>query len=295
MPTTRHHRLIYFLALAALGCPLFLPANCTYYGEQPYPMRLVVLAPWVREVAWCVTVAAIPCFLALMILAAWHRRNLGVAASLGAVFLLLPIECGYVLYRDSGAWTVEDKVLASDGRTYLLLDSSTLDRQAMAIGRLRTRNLFYKDIEVLGTARIAEKGSWAAIIAPAGKGDLQYRELYLSPSGLLLGLRHGRQCLLAFDVNRQRFIGPGEIEHLSPFALLDHDTAPSQSDLHQVMEHMRSIRPPAPGYPHRDQIEAGLQHFNPQIRDIARRLLDLYPHDLTGEPPGTRAAWAALQ
>ena len=118
-------------------------------------------------------------------------------------------------------WTIYDQITASDGNEYCFIDSSFLQGQEMAIGRIQSSGLLYHTLDVLGTTNGDSPRSFLRVTLPTPSKPVPYGALYATPTGLLVGIRCGCDCYMVYDIPNNRFYGHGDVEGISTNLLMD--------------------------------------------------------------------------
>ena len=203
----------------------------------------------------------------------FRRRWAAAGVALIVALLGYPACLFVAAVLNLGPWTIYASVTGPDHQTYSFLDSSFLQGQTMAIGRLEGDGLLYQRYHIPGTTNGDSPRSWASIIRPAEAAE-QYGQLYCTASGLLVGVRLENQCYLTFDPVSGEFLGHGAVEAISPFVLLGPEGAPHQRDVERIRDRIRKGEPDRPGYPQEHWVRQALGHPNPEVRRVAKQLLE---------------------
>jgi len=142
----------------------------------------------------------------------------------------------------------------------------------MAIARAKSAGRFYRTLDVLGSTNGDSPRSYLLIVRPTPPKPINYGALYSTPDHrLLLGLRYGNACYLAYDTANQRFFGHGDIEKLSPFLLIDDKTPLHAPDEATILEAIAN--PNTMGIPTRSSLTSALTHPNPAVRQSSANIL----------------------
>jgi hypothetical protein len=204
----------------------------------------------------------------------------------------------YHVLSNLGPWTKHGTVTLEDVTQYAFLDSSFLQGQTMAIARLEASGFFSERFKVLVDTNGDWPRSWQSLVRPEGSTD-EYGQLYLAPGQILVGVRYENKCYLAYDLQANQSIGFEAIENISPFVCLDKDSTLNETDVirltttmrDDLQEHMQAPNQLlAPflsgtlragganmsGYPTIESLEQALQHDNPQVREVAKKLFDIH-------------------
>jgi hypothetical protein len=208
-----------------------------------------------------------------------------------AFVLLYPVVLYLDLVSQLAPWRVEDRLETPAGRTYLFLDSSFLQGQTMALATLEADNPIWLQAHVHGTTNGDSPRSWASIVRPSPLRVDDYGQLYLSPQGILLGIRYDNHCYLAYDPATDRLWAHEDVLGLSPFILLDRNSKLHAADVASTEQMLRNggdsewvPGPRVSGVPRAEALQAGLTHANPEVPPLAKRWLEM-SQDLTKRFP----------
>ncbi len=245
---------------------------------------ITILSPFVSSIlSWgSITVAA--CLLILSIRSKrWPRIEFPIVALLIAV---VAFPCAGIahIFSNLAPWTLHGRVTDSDGESYVFCDSSFLQGQLMAIGSIETENLLATEIKVLGVTNGDSPRSWASVIRPANPQNT-YGQLYLTDQQMLVGIRYGNHCFLAYDLVSKKFYGHGDIKKASPFICLNADDELHVADLETIRKLIKESTADMNGYPHRDALESSIRHRNPRVRAVAESLLGYISEQLSAPYP----------
>lgn len=191
-------------------------------------------------------------------------------------FVLMPVGVYPICFvaaftQNLAPWTVYGGVEEENGASYFFLESGFLQGQTLALARLEEAGLVVSRFKVLVTTNGDSPRSYLLIIRPAAAPD-EYGQLYLTPGGLLAGVRYDNKLYLAYDLKGQRAFGRGEIEQLSPFLCLDKDTLPNQDDAQRVSASGIGEKV---GQARRFRIDEAMHHENDWVRAFAQKLLQI--------------------
>ncbi len=235
---------------------------------------ITILSPLVSNALLWGSIAAAACLLLLSTRSKkWPRIKFPIAALLIAI---VAFPCAGITHAifNIAPWTLHGRVTDSAGQSYVFCDSSFLQGQMMAIGRIETGNLLATQIKVFGFNNGDSPRSWASVIRPANSQDT-YGQLYLTDRQMLVGVRYDNHCSLAYNLVSKEFFGHGDIEKSSPFICLDADDELHAADIETIRKRIREDRPgrSMSGYPHRDALESAIKHSNPRVKAVAKSLL----------------------
>jgi hypothetical protein len=235
---------------------------------------IVLLAPWIaKSVFWVSIILAVVLLILAILSFVYETIRFPVIALLLSI-AGFPYAAIQNVVSSLASWTLHSRIQTEDKETYIFCNISFLQGQTMAISRLEREGPLFTNLTVLGTNNGDSPRSWASIIRPAGAID-EYGQLYLTDRQVLVGIRYENRCYLTYDIEQRKFLGHGDIESLSPFVCLNANTKIHEPDVQRIREQMRTTAPGLPGFPHRDTLQAGLQHPNPRVREIAKGLLEL--------------------
>ncbi len=183
--------------------------------------------------------------------------------------LVYPVSCAKSVVTNLGPWTQYGVVSDSTGNVYQFLDSSFLQGQLMAIGRLDERSWFLDQYKVLSSTFGDSPRMHLQIVRPNTAQDT-YGQLCLTEDNWLVGLRIGNQMYMAFDLDSQKSYVWDDVMVLSPFLLLGPETILHEGDCQRLRNigMGRDI-----GQPHPDVVKEALDDQNPGIRALAEQLL----------------------
>lgn len=136
--------------------------------------------------------------------------------------------------KNLAEWTTHGEVKTDDGETFVFCDSSFMMGQTMAIAEIPNKDKLKLTCRVLVSNNGDWPRSWASVVRPDGATD-EYGQLYLK-NGMLIGVRHGNACYLAYDLEKNKAYGHGEIELISPFVCLSTGDTPYKVDIQRTCE-----------------------------------------------------------
>ena len=143
----------------------------------------------------------------------------------------------------------------------------------MAIGRIKTENLLATEIKVFGITNGDSPRRWASVVRPANPQNI-YGQLYLTDRLMLVGIRYGNHCFLAYDLSSKKLYGRKNIKKVSPFICLNADDELHVADIETIRKRIKEGTPDMNGYPHRDALESSIRHRNPRVKAVAENLLE---------------------
>jgi hypothetical protein len=244
---------------------------------------ITIVHPSVSQAIFVLALCCCVVLLAICIFGFARKKFLvpGVACVLALVGF--PVSCGKSVVDNLAEWTTEDGTRGPDGREYYFLDSSFMQGQTMAIARLKEQTRFTSTMEVLGTTNGDWPRNWASVIRPKGTPVDDYGQLYLSPNkSMLTGIRNEFKCYMAYDWQRDKFLGRSDseiedIKSISPFVLIGSNTEMNSRDVEEVIEHVKSHTQNSNdnGIPRLQVLENALGDPNPRVRVVARELLEI--------------------
>lgn len=264
------------LFLAAFAVHVLMPASEETY-ENGEISRVFLLRAWVvSAIQWGPLVLG-AALIGCAILGFIRRRIALPIVAVVVPFLLVPVALVWRLMAWGGDWTAHDRLTGPDEATYVFLDTSFLQGQVMALGRERPAGLVRRTFDVVGSNNGDWPRSWAPVVRPADRAHEAYGQLYLSEAGMVVGIRHGYCCFLAYDTRTARFYGHGDVEDLSPFVLIGPGTTMHQADVSAILSGANPCGGPASGRPKPETLEEALNHPNAEVRQAARKMLDALP------------------
>lgn len=174
---------------------------------------VVILRPAIANLLPLLPLVGVALGVMAAVILFWRQRLLFGAGVL-ALALLGGIVAGLAaIVHSLGPWIVYDEVTATDGRQYCFIDSSFLQGQTMAIARRNASTLLYQSFAVLGTTNGDSPRSFIQIQIPKPR-PIPYGALYVTPTGLLVGVRYKSDCYMVYDLNNGTFYGHGDVEKL---------------------------------------------------------------------------------
>jgi hypothetical protein len=183
--------------------------------------------------------------------------------------------------RVLGPWQSGQSVTAPDDHVYSYIESSFLQGQTLAIGRDEGAAWLYRRFKLVGETNGDSPRLWIPLVRPAGVNDNEYGQLYCSDFGVVVGLRYDNHCCMAYDTRTEQFFGqpsnkePGEkITSISPFILIGPETKLHQSDVARLVQAATGDPTRTEGVVSEAALQEALDHPNPEVRKLARRILD---------------------
>ena len=259
------------LALAAL---VLLPPD---FGEvtDGKLIGVGVLKPSLNAAIWYAGAASFLVMLVLPPVAGKVRFGVGYWACPVAALVAFPMAAMHRVTHSLAPWIVCDTCHGPDGETYVFMNSSFLQGQTLALGRVKPDGWLYKRFDVLGDTNGDSPRSYALIVRPVDRVRSNGGQLHLSDDNVLLGLRHDNRCYFAYDFRADRFLGHGDIDAISPFLLIRPDSRLVRVDVDSLLT-SRGV-PAVDGIgmlPSESALRDALAHQNPSVRDLASRLLE---------------------
>jgi len=257
------------LTLLAL---IYIPLDVRSHSETKLT-GVAVLKPGINSVIWYLGGA---CTLVMLVVSTvcWKKQlrwQYGVCLAIGG--LAFPLAAAYRFTASIAPWTVCSTCRGPDGQTYTFMDSSFLQGQTLALGRVASEGLLYKNFDILGDTNGDSPRSYALIARPRDKVRTTYGQLHLTNTGTMLGLRYDNRCYFAYDFLTKQFAGHGDIENISPFLLVDADSRLYETDVETLFK-----TPDAQpiGLPSREVLQDAMNHTNDEVRRVAEQLLTRY-------------------
>ena len=174
-------------------------------------------------------------------------------------------------------WHYGPQIQGPDGRIYYVMESSFWQGQTLVLARLEHETSLRRTSRVLVETNGDSPRTWQTIIRPATANDDGVLAAAISPTGLLCGFRYDDHCFFAYDLNAEKRYGRNNIRGVSPFVLLSADTPLHEPDVERVAKRIREYdgKWRDNGIPKIGQLEDGLNHPNPAVKAVAKRLLEI--------------------
>jgi hypothetical protein len=262
---------VFFAVCVAIFC---IPQYWAVYGEHTpdcfIPLQSLTIVKHYGLVHFIAILFAF-IFLMIVIISLWIKK-----IPFRWCLWLLPFLYCVICVKESDSfsvldpWTCHGSVKDSAGNIYWFLDQSFLQGQTMAIGRLRKTNIFMDEFEVLVATNGDSPQNYLHITRPDGSPE-GYGQLYLSKDNWLVGVRCENLMFLAYDLNSKKPFAGDHVETLSPFLLIEENTALNPVDCTQIQQVGIGERV---GQPREETIQAAFNHANPEVRAFAKKLLD---------------------
>lgn len=275
--------ILYAIAIVVFGSLALIPESWTSTG-RPVGENITILAPWVtKSILWVSVIMAVILFIMAVLGDGYKRIRFPATAILLSI---IGFPAAFIIHfgLNLGPWTMHGRIQTTSKDIFIFCDSHFLQGQMMALTHLKIESSFFTRLKVFGISFGDPPSSWALIIRPVGAKD-EYGQLYLADDQILVGIRYDNLCCMTYDLKQHLFQGREEIKSLSPFVCLSADSKIHEPDVQRIHEFMRTTAPGLPGFPHRDTLQAGLQHPNPRVREIAKGLLELF--DARSTPTGS--------
>jgi len=203
--------------------------------------------------------------LACLVLA-YIKKNYPLA---GALFLIfLPLCFGGYVINGIAPWLEFGSVIDSKDNKYSFLDSSFLQGQTLAIGKMQWDNIFVRKYQILVSTNGDSPRSYIFVVRPEGAKN-SYGQMYFANNEWLLGIRSSNELYMAYNLKSGKAYGHTEIGGVSPFLMINRDTKINKGDY-------------SPGsyltdYVNKDiqlkQIRHALNHPNADIRCLAGQII----------------------
>jgi hypothetical protein len=212
----------------------------------------------------------------------WGRMCIALAlAILGVPFALVTS-----VVRNLGPWEPSGSAVAADHQVYRWLDSGLLQGQTLAIGRDEGDGWLYHRYELVGETNGDYPRLWIPLVRPAGVEDSEYRQVYCSDSGVVVGVRYENHCFMAYDTNSGSFFGNPvggqtweKITAISPFILIGPETQLHEPDVARILRAPIGERSHSECAVSVSALQQALNHPNAKVRELAQRLLALSDED----------------
>ncbi|MGA2498758.1 MAG: hypothetical protein ABSH20_13525 [Tepidisphaeraceae bacterium] len=132
---------------------------------------------------------------------------------------------------------------------------------------------------MLGTAENTPAPRYLLVVRPAQMAIIP-DGLYLTPTGMLLGIRDGNRCIMAWNIANRRFYAvKNDIRHLSLFLFVDEKSSLNSADEAHVLREIayrilpQANRVPTDGLPTVKALTEAMSHPNPAVQMSATRIL----------------------
>jgi hypothetical protein len=193
------------------------------------------------------------------------------------VSVAIVISCCAGAIHNLAPWQYGPPIQGPDGRIYYVMESSFLQGQTLVLARLEHETSLQRTSRVLVETNGDSPQTWQTIIRPATANDDGVLAAAISPTGLVCGFRYDDHCFFAYDLNAEKRYGRNNIRDVSPFVLLSADTPLHEPDVERVAKRIREYdgKWRDNGIPKIGQLEDGLNHPNPAVNAVAKRLLEI--------------------
>jgi hypothetical protein len=180
--------------------------------------------------------------------------------------VLFPASLARATVANLAPWETMGSTQDQFGNQYCFLESSFLQGQLLALAHHRTHSFFKDEYEVLATTNGDSPRNYLNIVRPANVLN-GYGTVQISKNTWLIGLRDDNQMYLAYNLTtKSAYAGP-RIYTLSPFLLIDDQTAMNQTDVQQVLKLGVGN---GTGQPRLRPIIADSRHPNPNVATLAQ-------------------------
>lgn len=261
------------LGVASAVVYVSLPLGSVTYDTQGNVTQASFLRPGLYDSLSSLFLTCLPTLLVPgVILLAHRRKRLGVwcvVASLwltGSLWSLGPL-------RLRADWVIMGRVGAAAGQEYLLIAQRGAPSQ-MAGARLASTGRMYETADLLAPPVPMPQIPVVMLIRPTPLKSTNPGGLFLTCSDLLVWVDYESVCHIVYDVSKRRFYNEDEIEHLSPFILIDEKSSLYVPDETAIISELTSTKNYRRGLPPTTEtLSQALNHPNPAVRQSAARLL----------------------
>lgn len=197
-----------------------------------------------------------------------------IACILASVAIV--ISCCAGVFHNLAPWDYGPPIQGPDGQIYYVMESSWLG-QTLVLAKFERATWLRQTSRVLVETDSVSPQIWQAIVRPATANDDGRLAAAISPTGLLCGFRSHDHCYFAFDLNVGKRYGRNGIKGISPFVLLGAETPLHEPDVERIAKRIREYDPKWSdnGIPKIAQWEDGLNHPNPAVKAVAKRMLEI--------------------
>lgn len=172
-------------------------------------------------------------------------------------------------------WHTVAEVEAPDGSTYYYLNSSFLQGQTLCLARLEKAGILTRRMRALACTGGDHPRSYLVIVRSVEDARTNDGQVLLCREHVVV-LRGSNEAYLAFDTKTKEAFSGEELGHLSPFLCLGPDSDLAQPDvaaLQRSVARAEGENETDSVYPDRLGVSLGLNHPNPKVRDLARRMM----------------------
>jgi hypothetical protein len=270
----RNDRLLCFiLASFAVAVIMFWLFGALIQGVR-WSNLLLLLHPKVAASLGLVVCVLMVAPIALGIVAFSRKRRVLGALAVLAPLVTLPAWGFALLLAYALQWSTISAVTTPNGQTYCFLYTSFLQAQEMALARSTADLGVCRVVRVLGENNGDWPTSWAWMIRPEGSDD-KFGRLFVTDSGMIVGIGENDKAYLAYDPASNRFYGHSDVESLSPFLLIGPATKMRHDDIEALLkfEEERKDTSDGPGVIREAALRRALKHRNPGVSQLAGSIL----------------------
>lgn len=185
-------------------------------------------------------------------------------------------------------WTEQTEILGPDGYTYSFMNKSALMSHTLML--VRERDGVPDSYEELGLVSGDSSLNWASVIRPANPPKYRFGQLLISGDNVIVGMGSANRCYFAYDIGSHEFYGDDAVENLSPFILIESQTALHKPDtLTTILETVKNShswnerkgmlpdrkRRYSRGCPNPQVLNEGLKHPNREVQKLSKWLLEI--------------------
>ena len=200
----------------------------------------------------------------------------------------------YSAYRTwNPRWTEQTEILGPDGYTYSFMNMSFLMGQEMKL--VREKPGHPDSYEELGSVSGDSSLNWASVIRSANPTKYRYGQLLVGGDNVILGMGFANRCYFTYDIGSHAFYGDDAVETLSPFILIESQTALHEPDiLATILETVKNSHWNEPegmlpdrkrdysrGCPNPQVLNEGLKHPNREVQKLSKWLLEIQENGLS--------------
>ena len=224
-----------------------------------------------------------------VITVAWlcSRYNVELGISIVVLGCCAPIVIAYCSLipglTNPPEWSVARELAGLDGATYSLLNAAHFRDYSLALARQTEESAITRDLDIF-TPVGGRYSTIARVIRPANALQRGRAQLYVSESGVLVAI-YKEWCHFTYDTKTNEYVGGMDAGNthpslVSPFVLIGAKTAMYQPDVDALLKSVSR------GYggrfgPDEKYLTEALDHPNPEVRKLVRRIAELYGTDST--------------
>ena len=252
----------------------FLPRTWTTHNSvKPYEIDTVVIVRYYDQLS---TLAFLSAFLLLVLaFASLKVKTIPFRLAIWILPLVLyPAGCARATFANLGEWNAFRTSTDTYGNSYYFLESSFLQGKLLSIGRLKAQSLFVDEYEVFATTNGDSPRRYLNIVRPRNV-DPSRGYVIAANDKWVVGLPDENKMYLAYNrISKTAYVGK-DIYSLSPFLLIDEDTAMNEDDVQQIM---RIGIGSGVGQPRLKPIFADFNNHNSAVTSLAQILVANIPN-----------------